>query len=82
MLVAALVAAAVSLLFGYVFLIAFVVVGVAHLLGISWIWTALVVGLHCILAIALFVSSLSRGPGEAPDVSDTALRFERGYVNG
>lgn len=44
-MVVALVAAAVLLLFGYVFLVAFVVTGVANLIGISWIWTALIVAL-------------------------------------
>ncbi len=42
-MVAALLAAAVLLLFGYIFFVAFVIAGVAHLVGISWIWTALIV---------------------------------------
>ncbi len=44
-MVVALVATAVLSLFGYVFLVAFVIAGVSRLIGISWIWTALIVAL-------------------------------------
>src|SRR5712691_4904704 len=44
-LVACCIAAGLLVLFGYVFLMAFVIVSVAHLIGVSWIWTALVVAL-------------------------------------
>lgn len=71
-MVAALVAAAVLLLFGYVFLIAFVVAGVAHLIGISWIWTALIVALlH--FGGALFCLIIVRAQVKHPMFTDTAL---------
>ena len=55
-LVACAVIALVLTLTGYVFLIVFAIVGIAHLLGVSWIWVSLVVALiH--FAGALFASS-------------------------
>src|SRR6266853_1077166 len=42
--------------FGYVFLLATVVVAVAHLAKISWLWTALAVaGLHLLMALILLL---------------------------
>ncbi len=42
--------------FGYIFLIASAVVGLAHFLQISWLWTALIAaGLHFILALFLLI---------------------------
>jgi uncharacterized membrane protein YqjE len=47
--------------FGYVFLIASAVVGLAHLAGISWLWTALMAaGAHFIIALALLLVARSR----------------------
>src|SRR5437588_4097207 len=51
-----LVAAVMLLGFGYVFLIASAIVGAAHLLQISWLWTAVIAaGLHFIFALLLLV---------------------------
>jgi uncharacterized membrane protein YqjE len=59
-LVACAMAALILMLTGYVFLIVFAIVGVAHLLGISWIWIALCVALlH--FAGALFCLIIARG---------------------
>src|SRR6059058_5031895 len=47
--------------FGYVFLIASAVVGLAHLAGISWLWTALMAaGAHFIVALVLLLVARSR----------------------
>jgi uncharacterized membrane protein YqjE len=47
--------------FGYVFLIATAVVGLAHLAGISWVWTALMAaGAHFIIALVLLLVARSR----------------------
>jgi uncharacterized membrane protein YqjE len=47
--------------FGYVFLIASAVVSLAHLAGISWLWTALMAaGAHFIIALALLLVARSR----------------------
>ena len=70
-IVACLVAAAVLILFGWVFLIIFVIVGVAHLIGISWIWTTLVIALlH--FGIALFCLIIARAQLKHPLFCDTA----------
>lgn len=46
--------------FGYVFLLATVVVAVAHLAKISWLWTALAVaGLHLLMALILVLIARS-----------------------
>jgi len=48
-------------LFGYVFLIATAIVGVAHLAGISWLWTAFAAaGAHFVTALILLVVARSR----------------------
>lgn len=59
-LVACLAAAAVLALFGYIFLIASAIAGVAHALHTSWIWITLAAaGLHFILALAFLLVARS-----------------------
>ncbi len=70
-LVACFIAAAVLALLGYLLLIVFAIVGLAHLLGISWIWMALVVALlHFGGAILCVV--IARGQFKRPVFRDTA----------
>src|SRR5213080_5274442 len=46
--------------FGYVFLLATVVVAVAHLAKVSWLWTALAAaGLHLLIALILLLIARS-----------------------
>jgi uncharacterized membrane protein YqjE len=46
---------------GYIFLIAGAVVGLAHLAGISWIWTALAAaGAHFVTALILLLIARNR----------------------
>jgi uncharacterized membrane protein YqjE len=60
-LAACLVGAAVLALFGYVFLIASAIAGVAHALHTSWIWITLAAaGLHFILALICVLIARSR----------------------
>jgi uncharacterized membrane protein YqjE len=60
-LAACLVLALVLCMLGYVFLIAGVVLGLAHLAGISWLWTALAVaGAHFVIALILLVIARNR----------------------
>ena len=48
-------------LFGYIFLIASAIVGVAHLAGISWLWIALAAaGIHFVIATGLLLIARSR----------------------
>ena len=65
------IAAAVLLLFGYIFLLVFAIVGIAHLVGISWIWIALILALlH--FASALVCLVIARGQAKHPMFRDTA----------
>jgi uncharacterized membrane protein YqjE len=60
-ILACLVLALVLCVFGYIFLVTTVIVGVAHLAGISWLWTALsAAGVHFIIALVLLVVARSR----------------------
>jgi uncharacterized membrane protein YqjE len=60
-ILACLVLALVLCVFGYIFLVATVIVGVAHLAGISWLWTALsAAGVHFIIALVLLLVARSR----------------------
>jgi uncharacterized membrane protein YqjE len=60
-LVGCVIGALVLCVMGYVFLIISAVMGLAHLLGISWPWVALIVAvLHFIIAGALLLVSRSR----------------------
>jgi uncharacterized membrane protein YqjE len=60
-LAACLVLALLLCVFGYIFLIATAVVGVAHLVGISWLWTALAAaGVHFVIALILLLVARSR----------------------
>ena len=56
--IACLVAAIISFTLGYLFLVGSVVVAIAHVVGISWIWVALAAaGLHFVLAVVcLFIA--------------------------
>jgi len=60
-LVACLASAAVLALFGYLFLLASVIAGVAHALHVSWIWITLAAaGLHFVLALTCLLIARSR----------------------
>ena len=66
-----LIIATVLLLFGYIFLLVCAIVAIAHLLGVSWVWTALVVALlH--FAGALLCLIIARGQFKRPIFHDTA----------
>ncbi len=70
-LVACFIVAAVLVLLGYLLLLVFAIVGIAHLIGISWIWTALVIALlHFGGAILCVV--IARGQLKRPVFRDTA----------
>jgi uncharacterized membrane protein YqjE len=65
------IAAAILLLFGYIFLLIFAIVGLAHLIGISWIWMALILALlH--FAGALVCLIIARAQAKHPMFRDTA----------
>ena len=60
-LASCLILAVVLFLLGYIFLIASAVVGVAHLAGISWAWTALAAAAaHFVIALILLLIARNR----------------------
>jgi uncharacterized membrane protein YqjE len=60
-LAACLIVAVVFSVLGYILLVASGVVGVAHMAGISWVWTALAAaGLHFVIALILLLIARSR----------------------
>ena len=70
-LIGCLIAAAVLALLGYLFLMVWLVVGIAHLIRVSSIWTTLVVALiH--FAGALLCLIIARGQFKRPVFRDTA----------
>ncbi len=70
-LVACLVGALVLVGLGYVLLLVFAIVGIAHLLHVSWIWVALVIALlH--FAGALFCLVIARGQMKGPFFPETS----------
>ena len=71
-----LVGAAILALFGYVFLVASVIVGIAHALQISWVWIALAAAvLHFLLAlVCLFIA---RGRMKKPIFESTAAELKK-----
>jgi uncharacterized membrane protein YqjE len=69
-LVACAVGALLLLGLGYVLLVVFAIVGIAHLVHVSWMWIALVVALlH--FAAALFCLVLARGQLKGPFFRET-----------
>src|SRR5712691_7366928 len=71
-LIGCLLAAAVLVLLGYLFLIVCLVVGIAHWMGISSVWTVLVAALlH--LAGALLCAIIARGQFKRPMFHDTVV---------
>ncbi len=70
-IVVCLVVALVLSLLGFVYLVVFAIVGIAHLLGVWWLWVALGVGLlHFV--VALFCLIIARAQAKHPMLQDTA----------
>lgn len=71
-MVICLVVALILSLLGFVYLVVFAIVGIAHLLGVSWLWVALVVALlH--FAVALFCLIIARAQMKHPILRDTTM---------
>ena len=79
--VACLAGAAVLALFGYVFLIASVIAGVAHGLHISWVWITLAAaGLHFILALVCLLIARSRMKRSMFEATAAELKKDREWL--
>jgi uncharacterized membrane protein YqjE len=66
---------------GYVFLIASGVVGLAHLAGISWVWTALAAaGAHFVIALILLLVARSQMTKPLFHATLTELKEDREWL--
>jgi len=80
-LLACIVAAAVFALFGYVFLLASAIAGLAHALHVSWIWITLgAAGLHFILALVCLLIARSRMKKSMFEATAAELKKDREWL--
>ena len=80
-LAACLIVAPVLCVLGYVFLIASAVVGLAHLVGISWVWTALAAaGAHFVIALILLLIARNRMTKALFRATLTELKEDREWL--
>ena len=80
-LVACIVAAAIFALFGYVFLLASAIAGLAHALHVSWIWITLgAAGLHFILALVCLLIARSRMKKSMFEATAAELKKDREWL--
>jgi uncharacterized membrane protein YqjE len=80
-LMACLILALVLCVLGYVFLIVSAVVGLAHLAGISWVWTALAAaGGHFVVALILLLLARSRMTKPLFRATLTELEEDRAWL--
>ena len=80
-LMACLTGAVVLALFGYVFLIASAIAGIAHGLHVSWIWITLAAaGLHFILALVCLLIARSRMKQSMFEATAAELKKDREWL--
>ena len=80
-LAACLAAAAVLALFGYVFLIASAIAGIAHALHTSWIWITLAAaGVHFILALVCLLIARGRMKKSMFEATAAELKKDREWL--
>ena len=71
----------IAVVFGYVFILASLIVGVAHLTGVSWTWIALGVGLlHIGLAVACVLLGKSKLPGRLYPETRAELKRDQQWL--
>jgi uncharacterized membrane protein YqjE len=74
-------AGAVLALFGYVFLVASAIVGLAHLLHVSWTWIALgAAALHFVLALVCLLIARSRMKKSMFEMTALELKKDREWL--
>ena len=80
-LVACLAAAAFLAVFGYIFLVASAIVGLAHALHVSWVKMALLAaGLHFVLALVLVMVARSRMNKPMFEMTGVELKKDREWL--
>lgn len=80
-LVGCLAVAAFLAVFGYIFLVASAIVGLAHAFGISWVKISLVAaGLHFVLALVAVLIARSRMKKPMFEMTSTELKKDRAWL--
>lgn len=80
-LVGCLVGGALLAIFGYIFLVASAIVGLAHVLGVSWVKISLIAaGLHFLLALVCVLIARSRMKKPMFEMTSTELKKDREWL--
>ena len=80
-LVGCLLGAALLAIFGYIFLVASAVVGLAHVFGVSWVKISLVAaGLHFVLALVCVLIARNRMKKPMFEMTSTELKKDRAWL--
>lgn len=73
--------ALIAVIFGYIFILASLIVGIAHLTGVSWTWIALAVGLlHIALAVACVVLAKTKLTGRLYPETRAELKRDQQWL--
>jgi uncharacterized membrane protein YqjE len=80
-LVGCLLGAALLAIFGYIFLVASAIVGLAHVFGVSWVKISLVAaGLHFVLALVCVLIARNRMKKPMFEMTSTELKKDRAWL--
>ena len=80
-LVGCLLGAALLAIFGYIFLVASAIVGLAHVFGVSWVNISLVAaGLHFVLALVCVLIARNRMKKPMFEMTSTELKKDRAWL--
>ena len=73
--------ALIAVVFGYIFILASLIVGIAHQTGVSWTWIALGVGLlHIILAVACVLLAKTKLTGRLYPETRAELKRDQQWL--
>jgi uncharacterized membrane protein YqjE len=73
--------ALIAVIFGYIFILASLIVGIAHLTGVSWTWIALAVGLlHIALAVACVLFAKTKLTGRLYPETRAELKRDQQWL--
>ena len=74
-------AALIAVVFGYIFILASLIAGIAHRTGVSWTWIALVTGLlHVVLAVVCVLLAKSRLTGRLYPETRAELKRDQQWL--
>jgi uncharacterized membrane protein YqjE len=74
-------AALIAVVFGYIFILASLIAGIAHRTGVSWTWIALVTGLlHVVLAVVCVLLAKSKLTGRLYPETRAELKRDQQWL--